>query len=119
MGDLSKDFNRYEFACACGCGFDTVDSELVRILQDIRDHFDSWIAITSGCRCPAYNLSCGGASQSQHKTARAADFKVGGVPPSVVQDYVREHHGCSMGSYATFTHIDTRTDGPLLAYWEG
>ena len=31
MGDLTKNISRYEIACKCGCGFDTIDIEVVRM----------------------------------------------------------------------------------------
>ena len=39
MGDLSANFNRAEFACKCGCGFDTVDAKLIDYVQQIREYF--------------------------------------------------------------------------------
>lgn len=116
-GDLSHDFNRHEFACQCGCGFDTADALLVRILQDVRDHFGRPVHINSACRCPSHNQEVGGADDSQHLYGRAADIKVGGLHPNVVADYV-EHRwpDCGIGRYFTFTHVDTRTNGP--ARWD-
>ncbi|WP_448826708.1 D-Ala-D-Ala carboxypeptidase family metallohydrolase [Capnocytophaga bilenii] len=39
------------------------------------------IIITSGYRTPAHNKKVGGADNSQHLTASAADIVVKGVPP--------------------------------------
>jgi len=118
MGDLSKHFNRAEFACRCGCGFDTVDSELVRILENVREHFATPVRITSGCRCNEYNERVNGAYKSQHKQGRAADIVLD-VEPDVVADYlaiIRVVGG--VGRYSTFTHVDSRTtDRP--ARWKG
>jgi len=52
---LSKHFYRDEFACQCGCGFDTVDHELVKILEDVRKTFNAPVHISSGCRCEKHN----------------------------------------------------------------
>lgn len=114
MGDLSKDFSRSEFACKCGCGFDTVDSELVRALQDVRNHFNSRVTITSGCRCDAYNKKVGGSPGSQHKLGRAADIVVHEVLPVTVQRYLEGTYTgeFGIGRYDTFTHIDSRSNGP-------
>jgi uncharacterized protein YcbK (DUF882 family) len=118
MGDLSKHFNRSEFACKCGCGFDTVDYELVNLLEDIREHFGQPVYINSACRCPMHNANEGGASQSQHLKGRAADISVKDVDPSVVAGYV-ELNGIvgGIGIYNSFTHIDTRSGFP--ARWSG
>ena len=114
MGDISVHFNRSEFACSCGCGFDTVDVELIGCLQTLRNHFNSPVTINSACRCPSYNVTVGGALNSQHPLGRAADIVVKKFQPSVVQDYLKVAHPgkFGIGVYDTFTHFDTRTNGP-------
>ncbi|KGE77663.1 D-Ala-D-Ala carboxypeptidase family metallohydrolase [Halomonas salina] len=115
---LSTHFARSEFACNCGCGFDTVDLETLMVLSEIREHFDAPVTVTSGCRCPDYNHRVGGATQSQHTLGRAADIQVQGVKPAEVQDWVEANFPySSVGRYANFTHVDTRSDGP--ARWRG
>ena len=113
MGDISKNFNRSEFTCKCGeCDDDTVDTELVKIYQGIRDHFAKPVRITSGCRCSKHNASVGGAVNSQHKKGRAGDGQISGVSPYEISLYVENKylsdHG-GIGLYDTFIHIDTRT----------
>lgn len=107
-------FRRVEFACSCGCGFDTVDTETLAVLEDVRTHFNAPVIVTSGCRCPAYNARVGGAANSQHTLGRAADIQVRGVAPARVQEYLLKHYPgrYGIGRYVTFTHVDTRTDGP-------
>ncbi len=108
MGDLSRNFSRSEFACKCGCGFDTVDAELVNMLEQVREHFGQPITITSGCRCPDHNDTVGGKA-SQHLKGRAADFKVKATSAQVVQDYCDEAFpDGGVGRYSTWTHIDSR-----------
>lgn len=110
---LSPHFSRDEFACNCGCGFDTVDTETLEVLEAVREHFDSPVTITSGCRCTSYNRKVGGATNSQHRFARAADFQVEDVEPETVREWLSLHYpDLSIGEYETFTHIDTRTNGP-------
>jgi uncharacterized protein YcbK (DUF882 family) len=111
MGDISVHFDRDEFACSCGCGFDTVDTLLLEALESIRNEFEKPIKVTSGCRCMAHNRDIGGALNSQHKKGRAADIKVSSVLPSVVADFA-EDLGMSVGRYNTFTHIDSRSGPP-------
>lgn len=112
-------FERSEFACKCGCGCDTVDSELLTVLHALRSHFDTRCFIASGCRCIPYNRKVGGAVDSQHTKGRAADIVVENVPPATVQDYLEKNYPgeYGIGRYRTFTHIDTRTHGP--ARWSG
>ena len=117
MGDLSKHFSRAEFACKCGCGFDTVDAVLLGYLESIRTYFGAPITINSGCRCSTYNAKIGGESKSLHMAGRAADITVLGTPPADVARYA-ELIGCGgIGKYDTFTHVDSRTKGP--ARWAG
>lgn len=108
MGDLSKNFSRHEFACKCGCGFDTVDVGLIYLLQGVRDHFKRRVSINSACRCPAHNKREGGSDKSQHLSGRAADIVVDGASPSEVADYL-EDKANGLGRYDTFTHVDSRS----------
>jgi uncharacterized protein YcbK (DUF882 family) len=118
MGDLSKNLSRKEFACKCGCGFDTADQETIRVIQDVCDNFECSVTITSGCRCPAHNRAVGSAiKNSQHLLGRAADcvFMLDGNPiePTEIHYYlVSEHEGYGFGLYETFNHIDTRSEKP-------
>ena len=111
MAQLSQYFKRSEFACKCGCGFDTVDSILLETLEAVRLHFKVPVTITSGCRCLAHNAAVGGAKASQHTLGRASDIQLKGIPPSEVADYV-ESIGVSVGRYPNFTHLDSRSGQP-------
>lgn len=77
---LSRSFRVREFACRDGSDPLFVDSALVQLLQDIRDHFGAPVVITSGYRTAAHNKAVGGAPYSQHCYGRAADIRVAGVP---------------------------------------
>lgn len=118
MGDLTKNLSRHEFACKCGCGFDTVDVETLEVIQSVCDHFNCKVLITSGCRCEAHNAEVGGSKNSQHLLGRAADCKFSLIDPEGVFHYLNERyktrHG--FGLYETFNHIDTRSNGP--ARWD-
>lgn len=113
---ISPHFNRSEFACGCGCGYDTVDVELCEALEDVRVRFNSAVTVTSGCRCPVRNLSAGGAWRSLHKRGKAADFIVESHDPAVVQDYLEEKYPgkYGIGRYRSWTHLDVR---PQSARW--
>ena len=110
MTALSANFYRHEFACGCGCGFDTVDVQLLDILEDVRVRFDAPIRITSAARCPSHNFDVGGRKSSKHLRGIAADIVVDGVEPSEVYEYLDTMWPSTfgIGKYQTFTHIDVR-----------
>ena len=116
---LSDNFSRSEFKCKCGdCDYDTVDSELIDVLQLLRDYIGKPIEVTSGNRCPEHNRNEGGAVSSYHIRGRAADIQIDGVSPSVIQGYLESAYPdkFGIGFYSSFTHIDTRTK---KARWHG
>jgi len=108
MGDLTTNFSRHEFACKCGCGYDTVDWELLQKLEEIRAVFDRRITVNSACRCPTHNAAVGGSDNSQHLFGRAVDIVVDGTPPALVHEAAEQLGFGGIGEYDTFTHIDTR-----------
>ena len=106
-------FRRSEFACNCGCEYDTVDFALAKVVDTIREHFAAPVYITSGCRCPEYNKKIGGSKFSQHQYGRAADIHVEGVEPADVADFCEALGVSGVGRYPGFTHVDERTNGPV------
>jgi uncharacterized protein YcbK (DUF882 family) len=139
MGDLTKNLSRSEFACECGCGFDTVDVELVEVLQKCVHHFEgvdgisARIKITGPNRCVEHNEKVQKhynpdyvpySSKTQHIYGRAADFKLFNrftneqIDPDRVADYLEQEYSgrFGMGRYSNRVHFDTRTIGP--ARWD-
>lgn len=104
-------FKREEFACKCGCGFDTVDAELLEILESIREYFGKPVHINSACRCKEHNRNVGGGKRSQHLYGRAADIDVKDTAPEAVQAFFEAAYSerFGMGRYETFTHVDSRS----------
>lgn len=119
MGDLSPHFSRAEFACRDRCGLNSIDVETLAVLEDLRTYFEKEVTISSAHRCIAHNKAVGGASNSQHLYARAADVKVKDTLPVQVYDYLNRRYPSKygLGLYKTFVHVDTRTNGP--ARWKG
>jgi len=74
VGDITKNFSRWEFACKCGCGKDDIDERLVNRIQVVRDIILVPITISSGCRCEQHNKAEGGESESLHMEDIAADW---------------------------------------------
>lgn len=122
---LSTNFNSTEFDChGNGCCSQTkINEKLIEYLQEIRDHFDKPISITSGYRCPTHNSSpsVGGATGSRHTKGDAADIVVKGVAPAEVAKYAESIGILGIGLYETandgyFVHIDVRT---TKSFWYG
>ena len=112
MMDFSRNFDRGEFACRCGCGFDTVDFLLMLVLEDLRDHFQAPIIITGPNRCKKRNSETPGASKvSMHMTGKAADIRVVDVPEEDVADWLEARYQgrFGIGRYIGRTHIDVRS----------
>jgi uncharacterized protein YcbK (DUF882 family) len=110
MSKINAYFSREEFSCQCGCGFDSVDAELLQVLTKIREHFNAPIEITSGNRCAARNKAIGGEEKSCHIRGMAADFKVKGISAQIVQEFLenvyKDKYG--IGRYPNRTHVDVR-----------
>lgn len=104
---ISKYFTREEVACKCSCGFDSMDTETLKVADAVREYVGESITPSSGCRCPEHNKAVGGSKKSQHVRARAMDLPV--RDPERVYAWL-----CAMypgqygfGLYKTFVHIDT------------
>lgn len=72
---ISNNYYRDQFACHCGCGFDTVDVNLAVILEKITEKVTRKLNINCACRCATENRRVGGAKASSHMLAKAADIK--------------------------------------------
>lgn len=108
---VSENFKVSEFACKDGSDKILIDTELVALLQKIRNHFGKSVSITSAYRNANYNKQIGGASSSQHILGTAADITVSGVSPLEVAQYAEYCLGNKggIGLYSNFTHVDVRS----------
>lgn len=122
---LSANFTVREFACRDGSDPVFVDTRLVRVLQNIRDHFGKPVIITSAYRTAVHNKAVGGAAYSQHCYGRAADIRVAGVTVEQLAAYAEKllPDTGGIGRYpaaahrpAGWVHIDTR---PAKSRWKG
>ena len=118
---LSANFSLLEFACRDSKYKEIlVDERLVALLQKLRDHFKKTVTITSGYRPRAYNISVGGAPESQHIYGTAVDITISGVHPreicKVAEGLGFNGIGCyDYGGGKGFAHVDTRF---YKSYWE-
>lgn len=109
---LAPNFRVREFRCEDGSDSILIDSDLVALLQKIRDHFGAAVTINSAYRTSAYNKKVGGATYSQHVQGTAADIVVSGVSPLAVAQYAEflQPKKGGIGVYKTFTHVDVRAN---------
>jgi len=133
VGDLTKNFSRYEFECECGCGFAVADYDTVTILQAMADHFEAAlrsrivVEITGPNRCREHNETVQKeydpeyvpySSKSRHMTLGAVDFKLyyfnAGervqIHPGQVYDYLNRKYPdrFGLGLYKNRVHFDPR-----------
>lgn len=115
---VSANFRVREFACTDGSDPIFIDTDLVNVLQKIRNHFGKPVTITSAYRTPTRNKAIGGTTYSQHLYGKAADIKVKGVAPKTVAAYANTllPKSGGIGTYKTFTHIDVRA---TKSRWNG
>lgn len=109
---LSANFAVSEFRCKDDSDKILIDTDLVDILQKIRNHFGQPVTINSAYRNATYNKKIGGVSNSQHVKGTAADIVVKNTQPEAVAQYVEflmPKKG-GIGLYSTFTHVDVRTN---------
>lgn len=115
---LSANFKVREFACNDGSDPIFISSELVEVLQKIRDHFGKPVNINSGFRTASYNKKVGGATYSQHLYGTAADIRISGVSPKSIAAYAETllPNKGGIGTYRDFVHIDVRE---VKSRWNG
>lgn len=118
MSKVSEHFRRDEFECQCGCGYDTVDADLIKVLEVVRNKFNKPVIVNSAARCLAHNDSVGGYPNSQHLVGKAADIVVQDISPTEVYRFLNLYapHKLGLGEYLEFTHVDVRNG---KARWAG
>ena len=103
---LTPNFYEDEFACKCGCGLNGINMELVKLLQKLREDFNSPMAVTSGLRCPEGNTQAQGSKNSSHLWGEAAD--IGITDGKMRYKFVEkaQKHFKRIGIAKTFVHVD-------------
>lgn len=85
-----KHFKKSEFTCKCGCGLNNIQLEVVKIADEVREHFGNPAIVTSGTRCPKHNAEVGGVANSRHLAGKAIDMYVQNVSWNDLLEYLRE-----------------------------
>jgi len=115
---LTKNFSLSEFNCRDGRKvppeYMPNVRELAANLQVLRDEIGEPININSSYRPPDYNKRIGGARNSQHLTASAADITAKSYTPkklaAVIERLIKvgKMKQGGIGIYPGFTHYDIR-----------
>jgi uncharacterized protein YcbK (DUF882 family) len=88
-----------------------IDPRLIRLLTEVSDKFGGRpLKIASGFRENSF------ARESKHKSGRACDFAVEGVPNDALYAYLSTLSGVGIGYYpnSSFVHLDVR---PKTTHW--
>lgn len=88
--DSIKHFKKSEFTCKCGCGLNNIQLDVVKIADEVREHFGNPAIVTSGTRCSKHNLEVGGVANSRHLKGKAIDIYVQNVSWYDLLEYLRE-----------------------------
>lgn len=88
--DLIKHFKKSEFTCKCGCGLNNIQLGVVKIADEVREHFGSPAIVTSGTRCEKNNKEVGGVSNSRHLKGKAIDMYVKNISWYDLLKYLKE-----------------------------
>lgn len=124
---LTKDFNLAEFHCKDGTPvpqkYMKNVQELANNLQVLRDDIGEplWVS-GSGYRTPKHNAKVGGAPESQHLTASAADLSTKSLSPKQLAARIEKLIKAGkmkqggIGVYKGFVHYDIRG---TAARWNG
>ncbi len=103
-------WSREEFRCQCGgryCnGFPAEpDEKLVRLAENVREHFGKPGHRSSGLRCPQWNSIQGGVSNSKHMYGKALDFRIEGKAADQVLEYVNTLSGVNYAYKIDSQHV--------------
>ena len=116
MGDITKNFDRKEFAChgeGC-CGHSApISIKLVHALQELRD-IAGMLVVDCGFRCNMHNAAISHAQNSQHPLGTAADIRSPYHTPDLLADMAETvglFYRGGIGIYNWGIHVDIRTDG--------
>lgn len=120
MGNLTRSFSDWEFACrgkcSAVCRALRMSDEFMEKLQALRDIIAKPITVTSGIRCKCYNAKIPGAAKNswhipRNGVACAADIRTSRSNEDVLALYAAADQldFKGIGLYAGRIHVDTRS----------
>ena len=84
-----KYFKKSDFNCPC-CNKNNIELEVVKIADEIREHFGKPCIVNSGTRCTKHNKEVGGVTNSRHLIGKAMDIKVSGIDGGTLVNYTKQ-----------------------------
>ena len=126
---VTKNFTTNELACHCGCGEDEMDTEFMRMLQELRDQAGYAFRLSSAKRCIKHNsaISAHHNKQGIHTYGKAVDILTGHVSTSKVLKLIKQTQDIGFTGIGLnlrgdrvkrFIHIDNRgSDFSAPAIW--
>lgn len=85
-----KHFKKSEFTCKCGCGLNNIQLEVVKVADEIREHYGKPCIVNCGTRCTKHNKEVGGVTNSRHLIGKAIDLKVSGIDGGTLLNYTKQ-----------------------------
>lgn len=104
--------------CPCGKCSGELDSNLLSLLSLVEKQMGKELSVNSGYRCPSYNLSVGGVTNSAHTKGLAVDLSIDNsidryrlIQVLIWMDVKR------IGIGKTFVHLDMDDSLPQRVLW--
>lgn len=121
---FEPEFSRKEFECPCGCGKADMDQDSLEMFYLMRKACEfPWI-ITSGYRCPGYNMQISSTgAEGPHTTGKAMDIAISGEKAhqliTLAANFGIKGIGVSQkGDHSSrFIHIDFIDEGTRPWIW--
>jgi len=112
-----KHFQVKEFVCK-HCGEVIIESELLKILEELRNFLGKPVIITSAYRCIEHNRAIGGVPGSAHIRGYAVDVKVLNSNTRFrIVKFLLDHGITRIGIAETFIHFDLDPEKPKNVIW--
>lgn len=85
-----KYFKKEEFTCKCGCGSNNIQLKVVKVADEIREHFGKPAIVNSATRCVKHNKEVGGVVNSRHLVGKAIDLYIEDVDGGTLVNYTKQ-----------------------------
>lgn len=110
-GQVTRNFHINEFRCK-GTGTVQMSGDVIRRLQQLRDHLGVAITVTSGYRSPEHNRAVKGAPGSLHTKGLAADIAATGISAGRLAAAAKQFFPTAV-AYSGHVHVDV---GPARSW---